>query len=79
MTERSERILNRAIEVVQEEDINIENSEERASRIASAVLYALSDLMVDAAEDGEDWPDWSEVHALASEVELPCLLAEGEQ
>lgn len=74
MSERSERILSRTEEVLREEDATSDNYEERASRIASAVLYALSDLMVDANEDGEEWPDWSQVHSLAAEVELPALL-----
>lgn len=74
MSDRSERILSRTEEVLREEEITSDNYEERASRIASAVLYALSDLMVDADEDGEEWPDWSQVHSLAAEVEMPALL-----
>lgn len=69
MSDRSERIAQRAEEVLREEEVSSSNYEERARRIASAVLFKLSDLMVDAAEDGGEWPDWSQVHDLAAEVE----------
>lgn len=69
MSERSDRILRRMEEVLEEEPINKGNLKERAERFASALLYELSDMMLDASEDGEEWPDWSQVHQLAAEVE----------
>lgn len=69
MTDRSDRIVRRTEEVVAEESIGKWNQEERTRRIASALLYELSDMMLDASEEGEEWPDWSQVHQLAAEVE----------
>lgn len=69
MSERSERILRRTEEVLAEESIDKENLKERAERVASTLLYELSDMMVDAWEEGEEWPDWSQIHRLAAEAE----------
>lgn len=69
MSERSARILRRVEEVLGEEPVNKRNLTERSERVASALLYELSDMMVDADEDGEEWPDWSQIHRLAAEVE----------